>query len=199
LFISYQQMHKEYFKGLSPQTFTEYLDYLLGQFVMGLCAKDASGYSISQPSWALVVSYEHAIRSKALTLIKKGNTLKEALKMAWEDPVTKERYFTTPLCMEANKKRAPDFHHEPPAKYQNVDKKGDGKGRKGKGQKSQGSASSGCKPSTPDGQRICYKFNNRNEKCKNGSKCNFLHVCGTCFAKNVPMYECKHKDGEVKK
>ena len=98
LFVSYQQTHKEYLKGLTPQTFTEYLSYLLGEYVMGLCAKDAAGNSLAHPPWSLVISYEHAIRNKAISLVKKGALLKDALKQAWEDPVTKERYFTTPLC-----------------------------------------------------------------------------------------------------
>ena len=69
---------------------------------------------VSSPAWALIVSYEHAIRCKALTLVKKGATLKGALRTAWEDPITKERYFTTPLCLDANRKRPADFNSQPP-------------------------------------------------------------------------------------
>ena len=71
LFVSYQQTHKYYLKGLTPQTFTEYLSYLLGEYVMGLSAKDAAGNAMAYPPWSLVISYEHAIRSKAISLVKK--------------------------------------------------------------------------------------------------------------------------------
>ena len=108
IFMSFQQTHKFYFKGLTPQVFNEYLEYLLGDFVLKLTAHGASGARISAPAWALLLSYEHALRKKAVTLIKKnGITIKAAFKAAMEDPVTKERHFTMPLCLEATSQKRP--------------------------------------------------------------------------------------------
>ena len=208
LFVSYQQTHKEYLKGLTPQTFTEYLSYMLGEYVMGLSAKDASGNSMAHPPWSLVISYDHAIRSKAMSLVKKGALLKDALKLAWEDPITKERYFTTPLCLESNRKRPAEAHaegrrHEPaprhtpkggskgsnkgsgknPSKYKRGGGKGSNKGG-GKG------SNKGCASKTNDGQDICFRFNS--EQGCDMAKCRFVHVCGVCFAKGVPMHSCLH-------
>ncbi len=45
LFVSYQQTHNAYLKGLTPQTFAEHLSYILDEYVMGLSAKDSSGNS----------------------------------------------------------------------------------------------------------------------------------------------------------
>ena len=196
LFISYQQTHKAYLKGLSPQIFTEYLSYLLGEFVFGLCARDSGGSVVSSPAWALIVSYEHAIRCKALTLVKKGATLKDALRTAWEDPITKERYFTTPLCLDANRKRPADFNSQPP--FQKFQQKGQGSighkgGSKGSG-KSQKKGKKGgprCAAETPDGQKICYSFNTEKNGCKR-TGCSFLHACGICFAKGSSMRTCTH-------
>ena len=39
---------------------------------------------------------------------------------------------------------------------------------------------------------MCYAFNNKGENCSR-SDCSYAHVCGRCFAKNVPMYDCSHK------
>ena len=44
---------------------------------------------------------------------------------------------------------------------------------------------------TPEGQKICFAFNNVAEKC-NKERCGFVHACGVCYKKNVPMYDCRH-------
>jgi hypothetical protein len=137
------------------------------------------------------VSYEHAIRCKAVSLVKRnGSPLKDALRVAWEDPTTKERHFTTPLCLEATRKRGTDNRPEPPQKFQHKgERKGAGKGKTNKG-KGKGKGNR-CANTTPDGTKICFKYNNEKEKCKNPS-CSFAHVCGVCFAKGVPLYSCTH-------
>ena len=181
LFISYQQTHKPYFVGLTPQVFTEYLSYLLGEFVLGLCAKDAGGRSFALPPWPLIIAYEHAIRSKAMTLIRKGSSFKGALKLAWEDPVVKERHFTTPLCLEtAGRKRPADTpaseYRPEPTKHSKGGGKGAGKQKRSKGAgKSKGGSgkASGCARVTPEGKPICYNFNS-GAGCK--TKCRFTHV-----------------------
>ena len=65
---------------------------------------------------------------------------------------------------------------------------GDGKPKgKGKGKPES------CAPVTPDGERICFHLNNKERKCQHGQKCKFAHVCGRCFRKNTPLYECNHQ------
>ena len=119
MFVGFQQTHKAYLKGLTPQCFTEYLTYLLGEHVLGLGAKDSAGNLMAYPPWSLVLSYEHALRTKAISLVKKGAMLKDALKSACEDPLTKERNFTTPFCLGTNRKRTADFSapSHPPSGY----------------------------------------------------------------------------------
>ena len=48
-FVSYHQTSREYRVGLDPQLFQEYLAYLLGDFVFGLCAKDQDGNVLVSP------------------------------------------------------------------------------------------------------------------------------------------------------
>ena len=148
----------------------------------------------------MIISYEHAVRSKAMTLIRKGATFKDALKAAWEDPIAKERHFTTPLCLEtAGRKRPADIHpaeyRQEPAKHSKSGSKGAGKQRKakgaGKGRK--GSGKAGCARSTPDGKPICFAFNDVSGCNKTG--CKFLHVCGVCFVKGTSMQTCTHTGG----
>ena len=200
LFVSYQQTHKRYFSGLTPQMFNEYLSYMLGEHVLGLTAKDSGNRSFAAPPWPLILSYEHAVRSKAMMLIRKGSTFKDALKAAWEDPIVKERHFTTPLCLETGgRKRPADSHpaeyRQEPAKHPRGGSKGAGKQKrskgagKGKGNKGKG----GCARTTPDGRSICFAFNEASG-C-NKKRCKFLHVCGVCFIKDMSMQTCTHTGG----
>jgi hypothetical protein len=115
--------------------------------------------------------------------------------------LTKERNFTTPLCLESSRKRSADSSaasssYQPPAKNANKGRpKGSGKGS---GKKSAGKGAGktpGCAPRTPepDSKLICYKYNNEQTRCNNQGKCRFAHVCGVCFKKNIPMYKCDHQ------
>jgi len=218
IFAGTQQVHKAYLQGLTPQTFLEYVEYLLGDHVWKLAASGPGNTFISSPSWGLLLSYEHAIRKKMVELQKKGTSVKLALKAAYEDPVTKERYFTTPLCMEAvaPKRTAPTEWPGPewrPQPQPTVpDSKGKGKGKgKDKGKEAKGGngqrpgagqrtkerkrgsamkgAPKGCTDRTPDGKNICFGFNTK-EGCTR-APCPFAHVCGKCFTPNVPIFQCQ--------
>ena len=210
IFTGFQQVHKRYLQGLSPQVFLEYIEYLLGDHVWKLAAQGSGGAVVSSPSWSLLLSYEHAIRKKMVWYIKKGATLTEGIKQAMEDPVTKERFFTTPLCLEAvsGKRPAPaewaysdDSHNGKGSRGAGKNGKGKGKsqkgGGKGKNNKRRGNnagngksnPSSGCAAQTPDGTKVCFKFN-RSGGCKLPN-CAFVHVCCRCFAAGVPMHRCK--------
>ena len=79
--------------------YTKLSDYLLGEDVWGLEAKDASNKTIGRAPWGLVLSYRQAIEKKACRLVGSGLTLKKAMKAAMEDSVVKERNFTTPLAV----------------------------------------------------------------------------------------------------
>ena len=68
--------------------------------------------------------------------------------------------------------------------------KGKGKDKKGKGKGLR--AMTGCADTTPDGNRICFAFNNRHEGCKR-DRCPFAHACGVCFKQGKPMYACDHR------
>jgi hypothetical protein len=179
----------------------EYVEYLLGDFVWKLASRGASGSVVSTPSWALLLSYEHAIRKAMVKMVSQGKTVKEALKCAMEDPVTKERFFTTPLCMEAvgakrlapaewnSSEAASPSQGQPRKGGGHSQKKGKGKGKgKGKSDKRLRDRGSGCAAKNPAGENICFKFNGSGCSI---SQCPFLHICGKCFSAGVPMHRCK--------
>ena len=195
IFTSYQQTNREFLKGLHPQVFQEYLDYLLGKNVYGLAARAAGGAVYGGPPWEAILCYEYEIRVNAYRLVHKGMTLKDALKKSYEDPVVKERSFTTPLAFGvieyARKRPGSDFIQEQEFKKGKQDK-GNGKGKKGNAKKGKGGGKlAGCAATTADGKRICFDFNNTGRKCDMGKKCRYMHVCGRCTKEKKPMYECR--------
>ena len=77
-------------------------EYLLGDYCYGLHAAESAGATI--PPWALVLSYEHAIRKFACKLVTQGGMQPgAALKKAWKDASVKERHFITPLALYAKR------------------------------------------------------------------------------------------------
>ena len=123
-----------------------------------------------------------------------GAEFSAALKTAWEDPVVKERCFTTPLATMHARLSRTSGKAEPLAKRTRTSKaKGKGGGKaKGKAGKGVGGKRSAlCESMTPEGKRVCYAFHH--EGCQKTSACRFEHVCGACFKKGVPMQECKHE------
>ena len=133
----------------------------------------------------------------------------ECLPAAWNDPVVKERFFTTPLAYAAS---ATGIHSQGDAFAQaglgadseaSASPTGKGKGRKrlklkqlvlkpekGKG-KGRGKAMrprGRCQAQTPDGRPICFRYNDVDQKCSRQG-CTFAHVCGICFQKH-PLYAC---------
>jgi len=159
-----------------------------------LYGKDEFGNTVGGPPWSLILSYEHEIRREAMRQVEKGTPLPLALRMAWRDPVTKDRFFTVPLSLKRSRATSTSSDNAPEkyARTEGGKAKGKGKGRnkkgKGKGGEKAGAKEWGCQSRTPDGKPICYKFNNEAEQCAK-PKCTFLHVCGRCF-RNHPMFRC---------
>lgn len=191
IMVALKHNDRAWLDNLTPQLFQEYLDYLLGDFVWLLVARDSSGRTLSTPAFHQVVQYEHAIRREACRRVQKGEvSLGEALRAAWKDPVIKERYFTTPVALSAlgdTASQRTSYDKAPPTPGRSYRpepyKKGNGKGPpKGKGK-----GLPGCKALTSDGMPICYRYNNKDSKCS--GKCRFAHVCGRCLGKH-PMYQC---------
>ena len=189
IMVSYRHTNQSFLKNLQPQLFQSYLSYLLGDYVWNLVAKDSAGDPVAAPAWSQVVAYEFAIRKHAWALVQSDNlTFADALAQAWRDPTVKERNFTTPLAMATIAKRAaPQWAPMPgqEAKRHKGDK-GDKGAKGGKGDKGSGKSHYSR---TPDGRNICYRYNNKKQKCTN-KKCKFVHCCTICMGDH-PAYACK--------
>jgi hypothetical protein len=198
VFAAMKNPHKKWLQTLTPAVTQEYLDYLLGEQVYGLVAKDYQGNAWATPSWKVVVAYEQAIRKEACRQVieSRGEAdMGASLRASWKDSSIKERNFVTPTAFAAAaavsaastktsarakvKPAKPEKHPrptKPEAKVRPGVKKA--KGEVGK---------SGCARTTPDGKPICFKYN---EGACAKKDCIFHHVCGLCFGKH-DMRQCQ--------
>ena len=196
--LAMRNPNRVFLQGLTPQTFQSYLSYILGDYVWQLTGRSSEGYTVAKPSWDQLLVYEHEIRRKAWRLVYATSCpFAQALETAWKDPVTKERFFTTPVAFAALSR--PVFPPKEESSGSNAynygpsrdSRKGGRKGSKrnapykgGKGRTTR----SGCATRTPEGKTICFSYNNSKVKCKN-KNCIHQHVCGSCFGKH-PMFVC---------
>ena len=223
MFLGLRHTNRAQIQNITPQLAHRYCEYLLGEHVWGLVARDGEGRTVSTPTWALIISYDAAIRKKAYRLMSESNDdFAACLRSAWMDSTTKERFFTTPMAIASNTgsnsvqvQYGPQFQkrtgawsndgypeRSSPGKFSQGGKgagrggrglKGGMKGGKG-GRGGKGSGKGGkmaqCAAQTPEGKQICFNFNNATVRCTKQRNCFFEHVCGRCFAKTHPMYQC---------
>eukprot|EP00913_Durusdinium_trenchii_P009962 g9349.t1 len=84
--ISMKHSNRHELQGAWEDAVEQYKDYLLGDYVYGLSAKDAEGQTFASPPWKLVIAYERAIRKQAVKLTNtEGKPLTVALKTARKD------------------------------------------------------------------------------------------------------------------
>ena len=176
------------FVDLRVQDFTKHVDYVLGDKVYLLQMSRTDGSSGTQavnPSWTLLLNFEHRLR-------------KEAYKRACRD----NRDIATTLGeVRADAALGPSASAPPPpAKWARLedhvpgaDKGNKGRDNKGRGRGGKGSLRLGFPSSkgfvfsnTPDGRQICYAYNNGT--CK--GDCGRVHVCQLCL-KPHPRKTCK--------
>ena len=66
IFAAYAQPHRDQLKGLTPQLCQQYLEYLLGEHVMGLKSVGASGvFSAGIPAGMSAVATEVSVACSA--------------------------------------------------------------------------------------------------------------------------------------
>ena len=197
-FIRYP--HKPFLKDVSVSQWQRYADYILGEHVRRLSAKDSQGHELSAPPWDLVMAYDYQIRRGMARLINEGESLVAALDQSMKDSVIKERYFVTPCALTSvsaaasNRSRSPlPRTHRGDSGYPDQARFPKGKGaRKGKGKKGKGKGGLTYHSKTPDGRELCYAWNNPDSRCR--YDCGRVHACQICFGSH-PAHACpKHKD-----
>ena len=105
LFCQLKYPHRAVLRHVHPNLFNKYADYLMGEHVMGLKAKDSRGEVVATPTLELVLSYEFQVRKFMTKAMNEGKDMRQALEEAIKDTTTKERYFLTPATLEAATQR----------------------------------------------------------------------------------------------
>jgi hypothetical protein len=100
-------------KGLCPQDFLDYADFILGERVLGIKKLDPiSGSSAPlSPPWAVVLGYDAELRQEAWRRVEEdpgGITISAALKQVVKDPEIKNLFFIEVLAIGGNKRKAPE-------------------------------------------------------------------------------------------
>ncbi|CAE8621173.1 unnamed protein product, partial [Polarella glacialis] len=192
-------------QDIGPGTFIRFVDYLLGEQVWGLEAKDEADRTVSKPSWKLLLSYQFQLLKAALRLVNDGAKLGDSLEKAAKDINLKERYFLTPMSVQAlsgamgsrvTRSRSP---RRQPGNWKQLQGKG-GKGSKAKGKDGGKGEKAGkgqqVHSETPDHRQICFAYNSPWEKCK--GSCGRVHCCRVCFESHPMHLHGKKKGGEGK-
>ena len=90
------------FQDVTENTFPALTNHILGEKVMGLTFKDASGKVVGGPSWFQCMDYEMQIRKMMLELVNLENKgVGEAMKLAINDKDLREMHFSTPAGVNA--------------------------------------------------------------------------------------------------
>ncbi|CAE8650563.1 unnamed protein product, partial [Polarella glacialis] len=196
IMLALRHTNRREFTFVTPGTFEKYKAYLLGEFVLGLTAKNENNETIGVPPWPLILSYEHAIRKRACQVMNNGGFVDFALALrhGWGDCVTKERFFSTPLSLTV-KITAYSKHPNSQARQQDnpaggvwngKDKKnGKGAGKDKGNRKGKDKGGKGRRQNPPQGD------GGQAGNLLQG-KCNFVHCCSFCFG-NHASYNCTGK------
>ena len=206
--VHLQHANRPWLKDMKVKDWENVTDYVVGEKVARYQIKQEGGTWSPQPSWFIVLHYEHEIRKKAYELVGEGKHMVEALKLAMACTDTRQLHFTMPLQLEITKNAAAQLSgknqyggkgkHDQGAKAIQdafAPTKGVNKGNKGKdkgGNKGKKEKSDKYKPKSvtpgPEKRRICYAFNN-NANC-DGS-CGMAHVCQICLESDHGRLGCK--------
>lgn len=223
MFVAIRHPNQKVFAGMCKDTWTDYADWVMSSKVAGMCARNEKGEKVRTPSWPIIMNYEFQVRKKAAELIcTESVSMVDALNEAMKDAEVRNEHFHNVFSVsiadskrksrsrsrsrsfkaskvkKANKQKV---KKEPNTRSPSSDRdkkykakaKSQG-GWKGKGD-GKGSGKAKLHMNTEDRRPICFKFNNKDEGCKD-SRCKRVHVCQLCQGKEKtsddphPLFRC---------
>ena len=182
LCMSARYRAKNWLHGLEASDFNKFVDFILGERVLGIQIPAADGTQQKvKPDWGIILAFEHRLRKEAMRLvINEGYTLANALRAVTKDADLKEAFFTTPVALRAATADVPQN------KWPRFNSKGSFSGGKSGQQASKGKGKTGKSKGkdsrlaglqlawrTPDGRDLCFAYNSGS--CDNS--CNRVHQC----------------------
>ena len=212
LMLAARFRNKPWFEELSTKTYQRYVDFLLGDKIFQLQIPKGDGSSqttSANPSWDLMISFEHKLRKEAYRRAsREGKSLNATFDEVLADASLKETYFVTPLTLElARRSTASSSTPATGGSYgkwrgneaannnkQRPGPKGSGKGKSRKGRLGADSRAGFVYSTTPDGRQVCYGFNSQTNTCR--GNCGRVHVCQFCLSPKHNRHACPQQKGK---
>ena len=91
IFTQLKYPNRQVLRSIGPNLFSKYADFILGEHVAGLKAKNSRGETVSAPSLDLVLSYEYQVRKQMVKLMNENVEMAEALESAMRNTTVKDR------------------------------------------------------------------------------------------------------------
>ena len=182
MFVAIKHTSRPWLADLTSDTFARLSKFLLGKTVQQLeSEKDAYGRT-HKPSWSVIMKYERAIRKLMYKKVGEGYSMDAALQFAMKDAECRQIHFTTPWNQEMILQQEGAAAGGKPKGWKGGQNRSEPYSGKATGQ-NKGGKGKQFQPNpehsqTPQGDKICYAFNNQ-EGC-DGS-CGMKHVCQRCF------------------
>ena len=95
-FVATAHGGRPYFEGLQMQIWTEYANYILESFVMGMLNCEDGGF-VGSEDWEVILGYDQEIRRNMVQRMLEGEPLPTALRTSWNCSLVKDRYFVAAL------------------------------------------------------------------------------------------------------
>ena len=213
LMLAARFRNKPWFEELSTKTYQRYVDFLLGDKIFQLQIPKGDGSSqttSANPSWDLMISFEHKLRKEAYRRAsREGKSLNATFDEVLADASLNDTYFVTPLTLElARRSTASSSTPATGGSYggkwkggepqgsnkQRPGPKGSGKGKSRKGRLGADSRAGFVYSTTPDGRQVCYGFNSQTNTCR--GNCGRVHVCQFCLSPKHNRHACPQQKGK---
>lgn len=159
-FIFLRLLHptRKELQDVTPFTFAEHADYLGSKRVAKLVSETDDGTVIHSPSLKQILTYDFHVKKKMMEDLTPSTPMGASLKEASRCPVTRERYFVTPLAVSAAGQAAARSR-SPAGGASSSAWNSQPKGVKGK-MKGKGKGKvPGKHTHTSDGRQICFAYN----------------------------------------
>ena len=106
-FIRLRFLGKPFLLGLDAHTWSDHVEWPLGDEVYGMSVKDHLGEVVFRPAWHTLLSFELESRKAAYKLVNvKGNSLVQALGDIRKDVGLLQKHFVTPTAVAAGAEAA---------------------------------------------------------------------------------------------
>ena len=126
LFLKTKHSSRAWLADMDDRVFGQFADHFLGGDIYGTKASGSGGNTVG-PLWKMVLKYQQGVRKKTCGFGSEGQTLRNALRPAWQLTSLRDLHIVTPMALAPmqQKRAQPDRSWDDARKKK---QKGNGKG-----------------------------------------------------------------------